>query len=63
MSTHAIASRIPFAGVLGLEVVSATKERIEARMLVRPSSAIQWVACMAGRPCHWPIRWAPWAPR
>lgn len=36
MSTHAIASRIPFAGVLGLEVVSATKERIEARMLVRP---------------------------
>jgi uncharacterized protein (TIGR00369 family) len=36
MSIHAIASRIPFAGVLGLEIVSATKERIEARMLVRP---------------------------
>lgn len=36
MSSHAIASRIPFAGVLGLEIVSATKERIEARMLVRP---------------------------
>jgi uncharacterized protein (TIGR00369 family) len=33
---HAIASRIPFAAVLGLEIVSATKERIEARMLVRP---------------------------
>ena len=27
---------IPFAGVLGVEIVSATKERIEARMLVRP---------------------------
>lgn len=36
MSIHSIASRIPFAGVLGLEIVSATKERIEARMLVRP---------------------------
>jgi uncharacterized protein (TIGR00369 family) len=36
MSTHALASRIPFAGVLGLEVVSYSKERIEARMLVRP---------------------------
>lgn len=36
MSIHAIASRIPFAGVLGLDIVSATKERIEARMLVRP---------------------------
>ena len=27
---------IPFAGVLGVEIVSATKEHIEARMLVRP---------------------------
>ncbi len=36
MSIHALASRIPFAGVIGLEIVSATKERIEARMLVRP---------------------------
>ena len=36
MSIHSIASRIPFAGVLGLEIISATKERIEARMLVRP---------------------------
>lgn len=27
---------IPFAGVLGVEIVSATKERVEARMLVRP---------------------------
>jgi uncharacterized protein (TIGR00369 family) len=29
-------TRIPFAGVLGIEVTSAEKERIEARMLVRP---------------------------
>ena len=36
MSIHSLASRIPFAGVLGIEIVSATKERIEARMLVRP---------------------------
>lgn len=36
MSLAAIASRIPFAGLLGLEIVAATKERIEARMLVRP---------------------------
>ena len=31
-----IRKHIPFAGVLGLEVVSATKERIDARMFVRP---------------------------
>lgn len=31
-----IRKHIPFAGVLGVEIVSATKERIEARMLVRP---------------------------
>lgn len=35
MSEH-IRKHIPFAGVLGIEIVSATKERIEARMLVRP---------------------------
>ena len=35
MSEH-IRKFIPFAGVLGVEIVSATKERIEARMLVRP---------------------------
>lgn len=31
-----VRKHIPFAGALGIEVVSATKERIEARMLVRP---------------------------
>ena len=31
-----IRKHIPFANVLGIEVVSATKERIEAHMLVRP---------------------------
>lgn len=36
MTEHTLTSRIPFAGVLGIELVSATKERIEARMLVRP---------------------------
>ena len=35
MSEH-IRKHIPFAGLLGIEIVSATKERIEARMLVRP---------------------------
>ena len=29
-------SRIPFAALIGLELVSAEKERIEARMRVRP---------------------------
>lgn len=29
-------SRIPFAGLIGLELVSAEKDRIEARMPVRP---------------------------
>lgn len=29
-------SRIPFAGLIGVELVSAEKERVEARMLVRP---------------------------
>jgi uncharacterized protein (TIGR00369 family) len=33
---HSFVSRIPFAGVLGIEMVSATKERIEARMAVKP---------------------------
>lgn len=33
---HSAVSRIPFAGLIGVEVVSATKERIEARMRVRP---------------------------
>lgn len=36
MTEHNLASRIPFAGLIGVEVVSATKERIEARLLVRP---------------------------
>lgn len=31
-----IRKHIPFAGLLDIEVVSSTKERIEARMLVRP---------------------------
>jgi uncharacterized protein (TIGR00369 family) len=35
MSEH-IRKHIPFAGVLGVEIVSATKERIEASLLVRP---------------------------
>ena len=34
MSDH-IRKHIPFAGLLEIEVVSSTKERIEARMLVR----------------------------
>ena len=33
---RASVSRIPFAALLGIELVSASKERIEARMLVRP---------------------------
>ena len=36
MSTPAISFRIPFADLLGVDIVSATKEQIEARMLVRP---------------------------
>lgn len=36
MDPNAFTSRIPFAGLIGMEVTSATKERIEARMLVRP---------------------------
>ncbi len=36
MTEHTLTSRIPFAGVLGIELVSGTKDRIEARMLVRP---------------------------
>jgi len=35
MSDH-IRKHIPFAGLLGIDVVSAEKDRIEARMLVRP---------------------------
>lgn len=35
MSEH-IRKHIPFAGLMGIEIVSATKERIEARLLVRP---------------------------
>ena len=35
MSEH-IRKHIPFAGLLGIEIVSAGKDRIEARMLVRP---------------------------
>ena len=31
-----IRKHIPFAGVLNIEVVSAEKDRVEARMLVRP---------------------------
>lgn len=31
-----IRKHIPFAGLMGIEIVSATKERIEARLLVRP---------------------------
>lgn len=31
-----IRKHIPFAGHMGIEIVSATKERIEARLLVRP---------------------------
>ena len=36
MSAPAISFRIPFADLLGVDIVSATKEQIEARMLVRP---------------------------
>ncbi|MEY4783033.1 MAG: hypothetical protein RIR41_968 [Pseudomonadota bacterium] len=35
MSEH-IRKHIPFAGLIGVDVVSAEKERIEARLLVRP---------------------------
>lgn len=35
MSEH-IRKHIPFAGVLGIDVTLAEKDRIEARMLVRP---------------------------
>jgi 1,4-dihydroxy-2-naphthoyl-CoA hydrolase len=35
-SLHPAVSRIPFAGLIGVELVSAEKERVEARMLVRP---------------------------
>jgi 1,4-dihydroxy-2-naphthoyl-CoA hydrolase len=35
MSEH-IRKHIPFAGLIGVEVVSAEKDRIEARLLVRP---------------------------
>lgn len=35
MSEH-IRKHIPFAGVLGIDVTVAEKDRIEARMLVRP---------------------------
>lgn len=35
MSEH-IRNHIPFAGLIGVDVVSAEKERIEARLLVRP---------------------------
>lgn len=34
--SESVRKHIPFAGLLGIEIVSATKERIEARMLVRP---------------------------
>ena len=34
MSEH-IRKHIPFAGLIGVDVVSAEKERIEARLLVR----------------------------
>ena len=33
---HPAVSRIPFAQLIGLELVSAEKERVEARMRVRP---------------------------
>lgn len=35
MSEH-IRKHIPFAGLIGIDVVSAEKDRIEARLLVRP---------------------------
>ena len=35
MSEH-IRKHMPFAGLIGVDVVSAEKERIEARLLVRP---------------------------
>ena len=35
MSEH-IRNHIPFAGLIGVDVVSAEKERIEVRLLVRP---------------------------
>jgi 1,4-dihydroxy-2-naphthoyl-CoA hydrolase len=35
MSEH-IRKHIPFAGLMGVDVVSAEKDRIEARLLVRP---------------------------
>jgi uncharacterized protein (TIGR00369 family) len=35
MSEH-IRKHIPFAGLVGVDVVSAEKERVEARLLVRP---------------------------
>jgi 1,4-dihydroxy-2-naphthoyl-CoA hydrolase len=35
MSEH-IRKHIPFAGLMGIDVVSAEKDRIEARLLVRP---------------------------
>jgi 1,4-dihydroxy-2-naphthoyl-CoA hydrolase len=34
--THTMVSRIPFAVLIGLEITSASKERIEGRMKVRP---------------------------
>ncbi len=33
---HPAVSRIPFAALIGIEIVSAAKDRIEARLLVRP---------------------------
>ena len=35
MSIHPVVSRIPFAGVIGMEMMSATKDRLEARMQVQ----------------------------
>ena len=35
MSIQTAVSRIPFASVIGMEMISATKDRLEARMQVR----------------------------
>ncbi|MBK8839904.1 MAG: hypothetical protein IPO30_14710 [Hyphomonadaceae bacterium] len=52
MSTPAISSRIPFADLLGVDIVSATKEQIEARMLVRPDMCNPAPPKQA-KPSHW----------
>ncbi len=55
MGPTPLASRLPFAGTVGLEVVLAAKERIEARMQARadlctPAGALHGGA--AASPAH-----------